>query len=84
MSSEEELREAFRFFDSDGDGLVGKGDLKNSMEILGESLSEKKLSNYWGICDWMKWNFLILKCFLGEMISEGDSDGDGFLNERGK
>ena len=39
MESEDELVQAFNIFDNDKDGLVGKGDLKNLLESLGESLS---------------------------------------------
>ncbi len=43
MESEKELREAFAFFDNDNDGLIGAADLKNSMQILGESISSRKI-----------------------------------------
>ena len=46
MESEEELSQAFRFFDNDNDGLVGASDLKNSMEILGESISNRKIGKF--------------------------------------
>lgn len=44
MSSEDELIEAFKFFDNDKDGLISTEDLKSSMSMLGESFSTSKLN----------------------------------------
>jgi calmodulin len=42
--SEEELREAFKVFDKDGNGLIEAGELKNVMESLGEKLTDEELA----------------------------------------
>ena len=41
--SEEEIREAFRVFDSDGNGLISADDLKRVMTNLGEKLTDEEL-----------------------------------------
>jgi len=40
---EEELREAFRVFDRDGNGLISHAELKEAMQTLGEPLSDEEL-----------------------------------------
>ena len=44
MNSEEELVQAFKFFDNDKDGLICLEDLRNSMNMLGENFSASKLN----------------------------------------
>ncbi len=43
MKSEEDLKKAFKLFDNDNDGFISPADLKNSMEILGERISSRKI-----------------------------------------
>lgn len=40
--SEEEVREAFRTFDKDGNGFVGAAELRQVMTRLGEKLSDRR------------------------------------------
>ena len=41
--SEEEMREAFRVFDKDGDGFISAPELRYAMINLGEKLSEDEV-----------------------------------------
>ena len=40
---DEELSEAFRVMDKDGDGFIGADELKQVMLVLGESLTDKEI-----------------------------------------
>ena len=40
VNLEEELREAFKVFDKDGNGFISTEELKQTMTTLGESLTE--------------------------------------------
>ena len=42
---DEEMREAFRVFDRDGDGFISAAELKSTMKSLGEDLTEPDLQN---------------------------------------
>jgi calmodulin len=44
-NQEEELRQAFRVFDKDGDGYITAVELKLVMKQLGEELSQEQLSD---------------------------------------
>lgn len=66
--SEEEIKEAFRVFDKDGNGFISAAELRHvyvmpsltsSMTNLGEKLSDQEVE---------------------EMIREADTDGDGQIN----
>lgn len=41
--TEEEIREAFRVFDKDGDGFIDASELKHVMTNLGEKLTDDEL-----------------------------------------
>ena len=43
MSSEEDLRQTFQFFDRNNDSLIDFADLKSSLFILGEKMSDEKI-----------------------------------------
>ena len=43
--SEEELREAFKVFDSDGNGFISATELRQVMHNLGENLSEAEVED---------------------------------------
>lgn len=43
--TEEDLKEAFKIFDWDGNELISKEELKNAMESLGESLTDTELDD---------------------------------------
>jgi Ca2+-binding EF-hand superfamily protein len=41
--SDEELKEAFRVFDQDGNGFISAAELKNVMRQLGEKLTNEEI-----------------------------------------
>merc|ERR1719335_591320 len=43
--SEDALKEAFNVFDSDRDGIIGRRELREVMESLGESVAEEELDD---------------------------------------
>ncbi len=43
--SDEELREAFKVFDQDGNGFISSAELKNVMRQLGEKLTNDEIGN---------------------------------------
>lgn len=43
--SEDELREAFRVFDKNNDGLISSNELRHVMTSLGERLSEEEVDD---------------------------------------
>lgn len=40
---DEELRQAFKVFDADGNGTISKSELKRVMDMLGEKLSDAQI-----------------------------------------
>ena len=42
--SEEEIREAFRVFDKDGNGFISAAELRHVMTNLGEKLTDEEVS----------------------------------------
>lgn len=57
------LREAFRVFDKDGNGLISSEELRNAMINLGEKMTEEEAD---------------------EMVAAADSNGDGFIDYKGR
>ena len=43
FSSEEEIREAFRVFDKDGNGFISAAELRHVMTNLGEKLTDEEV-----------------------------------------
>lgn len=41
QSAAQEMREAFKIFDTDGDGYIDANDIRKTMRTLGEDVSEK-------------------------------------------
>lgn len=56
-----ELRQAFRLFDSDGDGFITFDDLKRVMRNCGESLSDTELKNMFTKADINRDNLVDMK-----------------------
>ena len=46
FSSEEEIREAFRVFDKDGNGFISAAELRHVMTNLGEKLTDEEVNNH--------------------------------------
>ena len=69
--SEEELKEAFRVFDQDGNGFISAAELKNVMRQLGEKLTNEEIGNS-VLCRGNNKS--------DEMMREADIDGDGQIN----
>ena len=44
FSSEEEIREAFRVFDKDGNGFISAAELRHVMTNLGEKLTDEEVN----------------------------------------
>ena len=44
ISSEEEIREAFRVFDKDGNGFISAAELRHVMTNLGEKLTDEEVT----------------------------------------
>jgi calmodulin len=65
--TEEELIEAFKVFDRDGNGLISAAELRHVMTNLGEKLTDEEVNLYFYIK-------------VDEMIREADIDGDGHIN----
>ena len=49
--SEEEIREAFRVFDKDGNGFISAAELRHVMTNLGEKLTEEEVGQLIGEVD---------------------------------
>lgn len=43
VPEDEELRQAFKVFDADGNGTISKAELKRVMDMLGEKLSDAQI-----------------------------------------
>ena len=51
MSQEDELRERFKLFDKDGNGLIDRDELAIALQQLGEKLSEEEIDEMLEDCD---------------------------------
>ena len=49
--SEEEIREAFRVFDKDGNGSISAAELRHVLTNLGEELTEKEVDEMINVAD---------------------------------
>jgi calmodulin len=72
--SEEEIREAFRVFDKDGNGFISAAELRHVMTNLGEKLTDEEVT----LNAFLSIYFNIFQ--VDEMIREADIDGDGQVN----
>lgn len=46
--SEEEIKEAFKVFDKDGNGFISSAELRHVMTNLGEKLTDEEVINQFG------------------------------------
>lgn len=53
--SEEEIREAFRVFDRDGNGFISAAELRHVMTSIGEKLNEEEINAMITEADASKW-----------------------------
>ena len=51
ISQEDELRERFKLFDKDGNGLIDRDELAIALQQLGEKLSEEEIDEMLEDCD---------------------------------
>jgi Ca2+-binding EF-hand superfamily protein len=91
MNLQEEIKEAFKVFDKDGNGYISAAELRHVMTNLGALIHHLR-SGSWA---WAHLNLASLMSFLSpgekltdvevdEMIREADVDGDGQINYEGK
>ena len=74
-NAEEELREAFKVFDGDGNGFIDRRELGLMMRFMGETLTEGEIQVGTVIelfCD--------VKIFVKMIIEEADSNKDGLID----
>ena len=87
--SEEEIREAFRVFDKDGNGFISAAELRHVMTNLGEKLTDEEVDemireadidgdgqvNYEGeaVCVFLKWGTSLLFCVIKHVNPDNDS-----------
>jgi len=86
--SEEEIREAFRVFDKDGNGFISAAELRHVMTNLGEKLTDEEVDemireadidgdgqvNYEGRVLWQPWACPINShCYTGDLGLQNSS-----------
>ncbi|KAI5478642.1 calmodulin [Pseudohyphozyma bogoriensis] len=79
--SEEEIREAFKVFDKDGNGFISAAELRHVMTNLGEKLSDAEVSGAFFSLGAVRLQEADDSTpALAEMIREADVDGDGQID----
>ena len=74
-NAEEELREAFKVFDGDGNGFIDRRELGLMMRFMGESLTEGEIQ-VGAVIEL----FYDVKIFIKMIIEEADSNKDGLID----
>ena len=74
-NAEEELREAFKVFDGDGNGFIDRRELGLMMRFMGETLTEGEIQ-VGAVIEL----FYDVKIFIKMIIEEADSNKDGLID----
>ena len=74
-NAEEELREAFKVFDGDGNGFIDRRELGLMMRFMGETLTEGEIQ-VGAVIEL----FYDVKNFIKMIIEEADSNKDGLID----
>jgi calmodulin len=81
--SEEEIREAFKVFDKDGNGFISSAELRHVMLNLGAWKKPSGSAWFWLIAPSFRIGEKLTDTEVDEMIREADVDGDGQINYEG-
>ncbi|XP_053112231.1 calmodulin-like protein 3 [Hemicordylus capensis] len=81
MDSEEEIREAFRVFDKDGNGYISAAELRHVMTNLGEKLTNEEVDEMIKEADVDRDGRVNYEEFV-RTFSHFDTDGDGFITRK--
>ena len=76
VESEAEIKEAFKVFDKDGDGLISAAELRHVMTNLGEKLTDEEVD------EMIRGNAALTRRGFSMLTGaiEADIDGDGQVN----
>ena len=75
-NAEEELREAFKVFDGDGNGFIDRKELGLMMRFMGETLTEEEIQ----VEEMNKRQLFSISFFIKMIIEEADSNKDGLID----
>ena len=75
-NAEEELREAFKVFDGDGNGFIDRKELGLMMRFMGETLTEEEIQ----VEEMNKRQLLSISFVIKMIIEEADSNKDGLID----